>query len=75
MVFLFKAGNVAHLSERIIELLAQLQKVSNTVHQKHENIIDHKNIIANGREYVESVRNWQNSVSHYLPVYQSLLSL
>ena len=34
--------------------------------------INSKNIIKNGRDYVENVRNWNNSVSNYLAVYQRL---
>ncbi len=59
--FLFKADSVEHLSERVIELLTAP-------------VDFHDKIISNGREYVENVRNWQNSVSNYLPLYQRLLS-
>ena len=31
-----------------------------------------QSVIKNGRNYVENVRNWKNSVSNYLPVYKSL---
>ncbi|MCW8834180.1 MAG: glycosyltransferase, exosortase A system-associated [Colwellia sp.] len=66
--FLFKADNVEHLSERIVELLAGESSSSAFVEAP-------KNIIENGRNYVENVRNWKNSVSNYLPLYRSLLNL
>lgn len=65
--FLFKAGNVEHLSERILELL----KNTSSTKLLFE---DPQQIITNGRNYVENIRNWKNSVSNYLPLYQRLLS-
>jgi PEP-CTERM/exosortase A-associated glycosyltransferase len=56
--FLFKAGDVEQLSERIVELLTNEDKLLSV--QKH------------GREYVEQVRNWRNSVSKYVPLYEKL---
>ncbi len=58
--FLFKAGEIEHLSERIIELLADKAL--------------RDSVIASGRNYVEQVKNWKNSVSNYLPLYEDLLS-
>ena len=57
--FLFKAGDVEQLSERIVTLLNDKETL--------------KSVLVHGRDYVENVRNWQNSVSNYLPLYQSLL--
>ncbi len=57
--FLFKAGDTEELAERLIELLANKEKLNS--------------VLLNGREYVEGVRNWRNSVSNYLPLYKSLL--
>ena len=57
--FLFKAGDSVELAERLIELLADKNKLNS--------------VLSNGRDYVENVRNWKNSVSHYLPIYQKLI--
>ena len=57
--FLFKAGDLEELTERLIELLADESKLNS--------------VLANGREYVEKIRNWQNSVSNYVPLYQKLM--
>lgn len=56
--FLFKAGDVEQLGERLVELLADEAKL--------------KNVLVHGRDYVEDVRNWRNSVSNYLPLYEKL---
>ena len=56
--FLFKAGDSLELSERLIELLADENKLNS--------------VLSNGRAYVENVRNWKNSVSNYLPLYKKL---
>jgi len=32
-----------------------------------------QSVIKNGRDYVENIRNWKNSVSNYLPVYQRII--
>lgn len=58
--FLFKAGNIEQLSLRILELLADETKLAS--------------VLLNGRSYVENVRNWRNSVSSYLPIYQQLIA-
>ena len=57
--FLFKAGDVEHLTERLLDLLADENKL--------------KSVLSNGRNYVENVRNWRNSVSNYLPLYKKLI--
>ena len=57
--FLFKAGDSVELAERMLELLANESK--------------RNRILANGRNYVENIRNWRNSVSNYLPLYQKLI--
>ena len=57
--FLFKAGDVEHLTERLLDLLADENKL--------------KSVLSNGRDYVENVRNWRNSVSNYLPLYKKLI--
>jgi len=56
--FLFKAGDSAELAERMIELLADENKLNS--------------VLSSGRTFVEDVRNWKNSVSNYLPVYKKL---
>ena len=56
--FLFKAGDSVELAQRLIELLADKDKLNS--------------VLSNGRAYVENVRNWKNSVSNYLPLYQRL---
>lgn len=56
--FLFEAGNIEHLSERVVELMSNQQQWSN--------------VLSNGRDYVENVRNWKTSVSNYLPLYSHL---
>ncbi|MEI6893693.1 MAG: TIGR04063 family PEP-CTERM/XrtA system glycosyltransferase [Colwellia sp.] len=57
--FLFKAGDSEQLAERMIELLADEKKL--------------ESVLSSGRSYVETVRNWQNSVSNYLPIYTKLI--
>lgn len=57
--FLFQAGSSQKLSERIIELLSDKEKL--------------QSVLGRGRDYVENVRNWKNSVSNYLPLYQRLI--
>ncbi len=56
--FLFKAGDSVLLAERLVELLADEDKLNS--------------VLSNGRSYVENVRNWRNSVSNYLPLYKKL---
>ncbi|KGJ96776.1 TIGR04063 family PEP-CTERM/XrtA system glycosyltransferase [Colwellia psychrerythraea] len=57
--FLFKAGDSAELAERLVDLLADEDKL--------------KSVLSNGRDFVENVRNWKNSVSNYLPLYKKLI--
>ena len=57
--FLFRANDVNHLAQRTIELLSNEQLK--------------QSVINNGRNYVENVRSWKNSVSNYLPLYRLLL--
>ncbi len=57
--FLFRANDVNHLAQRTVELLSDEQLK--------------QSVIKNGRNYVENVRSWKNSVSNYLPLYRSLL--
>lgn len=57
--YLFAADNVDELANKIEQALG-----------------DHDNwpsIIANGRRYVEQVRNWRVSVENYLPLYNKLI--
>ena len=56
--FLFKAGDSVELAERMADLLANENKLNS--------------VLSNGRDYVENVRNWRNSVNNYLPLYQKL---
>ncbi len=58
--FLFPADNVQAFSDKIIELTQQSAAWPQ--------------VIAQGRQFVEQVRNWRVSVSHYLPLYQQLLA-
>lgn len=58
--FLFPADNVQAFSDTIIRL---------TQHSA-----EWPQVISQGRHFVEQVRNWKVSVSHYLPLYQQLLS-
>ena len=57
--FLFEADNINALAERILELLATRESWPQ--------------VIKAGRDYVENVRNWENSVSHYIPLYNRLV--
>lgn len=59
--FLFSAGNSQELAQRLVELLADKNKLNSVVHA--------------GRAYVEDVRNWQNSVRNYLPIYDALIAV
>lgn len=58
--FLFPADNVQAFSDTIIRL---------TQHSA-----EWPQVISQGRHFVEQVRNWKVSVSHYLPLYQQLLA-
>jgi glycosyltransferase involved in cell wall biosynthesis len=57
--YLFQADNVSAMADKIISLLS--------------NRAQWPEVLQRGRHYVESERNWHNSVSNYLPLYQSLL--
>lgn len=57
--YLFKADSVDELANKVC---AALDDKDNW-----------PTIIANGRQYVEQVRNWRVSVENYLPLYQSLV--
>jgi PEP-CTERM/exosortase A-associated glycosyltransferase len=59
--FLFSAGDSHELAQRLVELLADKNKLNSVVHA--------------GRAYVEDVRNWQNSVRNYLPIYDALIAV
>ncbi|MBU1308156.1 MAG: glycosyltransferase, exosortase A system-associated [Gammaproteobacteria bacterium] len=58
--FLFPADNVQAFSDKIIGLTQQSAAWPQ--------------VIVQGRQFVEQVRNWRVSVSHYLPLYQQLLA-
>jgi len=58
--FLFPADNVQAFSDTIIRLT------------QHSDAWPQ--VITQGRDFVEQVRNWRVSVSHYLPLYQQLLA-
>lgn len=57
--WLFKADDRAALSQAIVDMLA---------HPERWPLMK-----ANGREFVESVRNWRNSVANYQAPYESIL--
>ena len=59
--FLFSAGDSQELAKRLIELLADKDKLNS--------------VTSAGRAYVENVRNWQNSVRNYLPIYNALIDV
>ena len=56
--YLFKANDVEKLAEKMALLIEQKSQW--------------QTIIKNGRDYVENTRNWENSVSNYLPVYEGI---
>lgn len=56
---LFKAGDRQSLSDVVLRVLA--------------NAGDWPRVQANGRRFVEDVRNWRNSAANYVPVYERLL--
>lgn len=58
--WLFKADNVGELSDAILDML--------------QNRARWPELRANGRQFVESVRNWRNSVANYEAPYKALLS-
>jgi glycogen(starch) synthase len=57
---LFKADDVGALASALLDLLRE----------KHR----WPELKANGRNFVESVRNWRNSVLNYKPIYESLVN-
>ncbi len=57
--FLFKAGDSVEFGERVIDLLADKNKL--------------KSVLLSGRTYVENFRNWKKSVSSYLPLYKKII--
>ncbi|MGB0987073.1 MAG: TIGR04063 family PEP-CTERM/XrtA system glycosyltransferase [Pseudoalteromonas spongiae] len=56
--YLFNADNIKDLAQKALEILAESEEQAA--------------VILNGRNYVENVRNWHNSVSNYLAIYQNL---
>lgn len=56
--YLFPADDVSALAAKMLQLLAVRD--------------DWPQVLQRGRQYVEDVRNWRVSVSHYLPLYQRL---
>ena len=58
--WLFKADSVDALSDAILDML--------------EHRARWPKLRANGRQFVETVRNWRNSVAHYEAPYKALLS-
>lgn len=56
--YLFPADDVSALAAKMLQLLAARD--------------DWPQVLQRGRAYVENVRNWRVSVSHYLPLYQRL---
>ncbi|MFW2356211.1 TIGR04063 family PEP-CTERM/XrtA system glycosyltransferase [Hydrogenophaga sp.] len=58
--WLFKADDVNALSEAVLDMLHHRARWPE--------------LRANGRQFVESVRNWRNSVAHYEAPYKALLS-
>ncbi len=56
--YLFPADDVDALAAKMLQLLAAREQWPQ--------------VLQRGRDYVENVRNWRVSVSHYLPLYQRL---
>lgn len=56
--YLFPADDVEALAAKMLQLLADREQWPQ--------------VLQRGRDYVENVRNWRVSVSHYLPLYQRL---
>jgi PEP-CTERM/exosortase A-associated glycosyltransferase len=56
--YLFQADDVDALAAKMLQLLAAREQWPQ--------------VLQRGRDYVEKVRNWRVSVSHYLPLYQRL---
>ncbi|WP_448212536.1 TIGR04063 family PEP-CTERM/XrtA system glycosyltransferase [Colwellia sp. MEBiC06753] len=59
--YLFEAGDINALTDKIVAIFAQQAQWPA--------------LLDNGRDYVEKIRNWQKSVSNYLPVYHDLAAL
>lgn len=57
--YMFKADDLNDLSQSVISILSDQKQWPD--------------IIAQGRNFVENVRNWQQSVSHYIALYDNLL--
>ena len=57
--WLFKSDDVAALASAVLDMLEQRERWPE--------------LRANGRRFVESVRNWRNSVANYAAPYQALL--
>jgi PEP-CTERM/exosortase A-associated glycosyltransferase len=58
--WLFKADDKAALAQAIVDMLAHPERWPQ--------------MRANGREFVESVRNWRNSVANYQAAYENVLN-
>ena len=74
--FLFEADNMDHLAQRIIDILSANSPSfpdANSPSSSSALVEDLDIIIKNGRNYVENTRNWKNSVSNYLPLYQEVI--
>jgi PEP-CTERM/exosortase A-associated glycosyltransferase len=59
--FLFKAGDVEDLVKQVAEILDNKQHW--------------KDIVIQGRHFVETKGNWRKSVSKYLPIYKALMKI
>jgi PEP-CTERM/exosortase A-associated glycosyltransferase len=57
--FLFRAGDKIDLAHKVCDISDSIQDM------------DH--ILENGRHYVEKVRNWENSVAKYKPIYEKIV--
>jgi len=57
--YMFKADDLNDLSQSVISILSDQKQWPA--------------IISQGRDFVENVRNWQQSVSHYIGLYDNLL--
>ena len=65
-----------HLAQRIIDILSANSPSfpdANSTSSSSALVEDLDIIIKNGRNYVENTRNWKNSVSNYLPLYQEVI--
>ena len=57
--FLFRAGDKLALAHKVCDI--------------SDNIENTNHILENGRHYVEKVRNWENSVAKYKPIYDKII--